>query len=300
MWRFVQISDPHLGSERDGKWNNYFLCTMMPDVFRCLRRDLAELKPDFLLATGDLASQRTRDAVYAARDFLDWLRIPYFPMGGNHDFVLEDSRRWFLEAYHDHLPTQSTYYSFTWKNLHFCVLDPWWLWSNGKLSEVSEPKVAENQYVSLNGARWALPPSQLEWLDNDLKAHKDHPTVLVNHYPAIPIPDRLKHSGMQDAGFLENGKELIELAHDHPQVKAIFAGHAHMHCIEQINGITHVVTGALPEYPIEYRDVHVHDDRLEVYTRGLSDASFAARSLIPGRGWTAGHTRDRHTTIALD
>ena len=82
MWRFVQISDQHLGSQIDGQWNNRFLCSMMPDVIRCLKRDLTGLQPEFILATGDLSSQQTRDAMFAARDLLDSLGFPYYPMGG--------------------------------------------------------------------------------------------------------------------------------------------------------------------------------------------------------------------------
>ena len=97
MWRFVQLTDPHLASRRDGEWNNGFLCTMMPDVMACLRRDLAALAPEFILATGDICSHQTRAAMFEARDLMESLGIPYYPMGGNHDFVLEDSRDWFVE-----------------------------------------------------------------------------------------------------------------------------------------------------------------------------------------------------------
>lgn len=299
MWRFVQVSDPHLGSTRDGKWNNGFLCTMMPDVMRCLKRDLAPLKPDFILATGDIASQQTRDAMFAARDLMDSLGFPYYPMGGNHDFVLEKSRQWFLEAFHAHLPVKNTYYSFTHKNLHFAVLDAWWLWSDGTLSPVSERSVARHQHIDLQGARWALPPEQLEWLDRDLSKHGDTPTMVVCHYPAIDIPERMCRPGMQNAGKLENGDLLLDVMGRHGSVKAMIAGHVHMHFIEPVDGVLHITTGALPEYPTEFRVFDVYDDRVEVTTKGLSDTSFAARSLIPGNEWTAGTPQDRTATIRL-
>lgn len=299
MWRFVQVSDPHLGSLRDGVWNNGFICTMMPDVIRCLRRDLAALKPDFILATGDIASHDSRDAVFAARDLMDSLDVPYFPMGGNHDFAAPQSRNWFLEAFHAQLPVRKTYYDFDWKNLHFCVLDAWWLWSDGTLSDISERNIAVRQEESLNGARWALPKEQLDWLDANLAKHAGKPTVIACHYPAVPIPSRLRRPGMKDGGCLENGAELLVVLKRHPQVKSIFSGHVHMHFIERVNGVTQITTGAMPEYPSEYREVRVYDDRMEVVTVGLSDPSFAARSLIPGHGWTGGQTVDRSTVISL-
>jgi 3',5'-cyclic AMP phosphodiesterase CpdA len=297
MWRFVQVSDPHLASQRDGVWNNRFLCTMMPEVMRCLRRDLAEKPPDFILATGDIVSQQTREAMFEARDLMDSLGVPYYPMGGNHDFVKEDSRTWFLEAFGHQLPDLHTYYSFTHKNLHFCILDTWWLWQDDTLCPVAEPIASDTLNESLKGMRWSVPPHVLEWLVQDLKKHRDLPVVVAVHYPALEIPERLRHPDMKDGGALDNGHLLLELLSGFPQVRAIFSGHVHMHFIESFNGIVQVTTGAMPEYPTEYRDVRVFEDRMEIETCSLSDESFAARSLIEGKEWTAGQAQDRQTII---
>jgi len=273
---------------------------MMPEVMSCLRRDLARFEPDFVLATGDICSHQTRDAMFAARDLMDSLSIPYYPMGGNHDFVVEHSREWFLEAFQMRIPSMDTVYSFAHKNLFFCVLDPWWKWSDDTLCPVSERAVAEKIDVSLKGARWAIPPHQFAWLEEELATHQDIPTIIASHYPAVPIPRRMRRPGIKDAGHLDNGNMLIEMLQAHPQVRAIFSGHVHMHFIQPINdGLTQVVTGALPEYPTEFREVRVRDKEMEIITHGLSDCTFAARSLIPGHDWTAGETCDRHTIINL-
>lgn len=299
MWRFVQVSDPHLGSLVDGEWNNRFLCTMMPDVIGCLRRDLAELKPDFVLVTGDIASQQTRDAMFAARDLLDSLGYPYYPMGGNHDFALEQSREWFLEAFEQHLPDRDTVYSFTHKGLHFAVLDPWWKWRDESLCPFSEPALVDTMDMSPTGARWAIPPHEFGWLEEDLVKHRGEPTCVTLHFPATAIPKRMHRPGMKDAGHLDNGGILIDLLLRHPQVKALIAGHVHMHFVEHLHNLTQVVTGSLPEFPTEYRDFCVYDDRIEMTTRPLSDGSFAARSLIPGKDWTAGEESDRTVVVRL-
>jgi len=299
MWKFVQISDPHLGSQTDGRWNNGFLCTMMPDVMRTLRRDLREIRPDFILATGDLASKPSRDAVFAARDLIDWLGYPYYPMGGNHDFVVDESRDWFRDAYHAHLPGKRTYYSFSHNGLHFSVLDPLWLWSDGSQRPSRQPRTDEVPETGENRGRWAVPIEQLAWLDADLGVHEAQPAIVVCHYPAIGIPARLSRPGMANAGHLENGGELIALFNRHDNVRAMIAGHLHMNIIEEVNGVMHVVTASLPEYPVEYREVAVHDDRMEIVTRGLSDPGFAARSLIDDNTWTSGEAQDRSVTIPL-
>ncbi len=299
MWRFVQISDPHLGSNSDGRWNNNFVCTMMPDVMGCLRRDLARLKPDFILATGDLASQPTRDAMFVARDFMDWLGYPYYPMGGNHDFVVEESRDWFREAFHAHLPSPEMHYSFDHENLHFCVLDPYWIWSDGSLHGYSEKYVDELMQTVNDRPHWMVPETQLAWLEEDLKRNASKPTIIASHYPAVPIPERTLRPGIMNAGELDNGGEVIEVLKRHPQVRAVLSGHFHMNLVVQEGGLTHVITSALPEYPTEYRDVCVYEDRMEIKSVGLSDPSFSTRSLRPGGSFTAGQPCDRLVTISL-
>lgn len=299
MWRFVHLTDPHLASERDGEWNNRFLCSMMPALMECLGRDLAALKPDFILATGDIASTTTRDAMLEARVAMDRLAVPYYPMGGNHDFVVPESREWFREAFAGRLPGGKTYYSFDHKGLHFVALDWNWVWTDDSLHPESEAAIATSQEKTLAGARWALPQEMLNWLEADLARATDRPAIVAVHFPAVRIPDRLRQPKMKDGGCLENGGELVALLKRFPQVKAIFSGHVHVHFVEDVDGIRQVVTGALPEYPSEFRDVQVYPDRIEVHTCALSDTSFADRALIPGRQWTAGMAEDRFTVIPL-
>jgi hypothetical protein len=159
--------------------------------------------------------------------------------------------------------------------------------------------VAEKMDESLAGARWAIPPAQFTWLEKDLRRNTSRPVIIAVHYPALPLPERMRRPDGMDAGSLENGAMLLEMLAGYEQVRAIFSGHVHMHFIEERLGITQVVTGSLPEYPVEYRDVQVYDDRIEVFTLALRDPVFAGRSLIAGRDWTRGTDRDRHAVISL-
>ncbi|MCL4694531.1 MAG: metallophosphoesterase [Candidatus Hydrogenedentes bacterium] len=289
MWKFVQISDPHFAAQTDGCGNNLLIHSKMPEIVACLRRDLQALNPEFLLVTGDLAAYESRDAVYAARDMLDSLGVRYYPIGGNQDFQGPRARAWFIEAYHDHLPTPDTVYSFTHQNLHVAVLDPWWRWEDGSLCPHRED--VKPAY------RWSIPPHQFDWLREDLARNPVTPTVVALHYPVVPLPGRLKWDRMLEPESLENGQILREFLAMFPQVIAVMAGHAHMHYAVQDSHLVHVVTGALAEYPIEYRVIDVHDDRLEIATKGLSDETFAAHSLTPNGAGAAGHECDRNLVI---
>ncbi len=294
MWRFLQISDLHFGEAPYPHAINQSMHRQIPEIMHCLRKDARELEPDFLVATGDLANQKGCDPVFAARDLLDFLDLPYYPVGGDADFQEAESRTWFIDAYSGHLPLADTVYSFTHKNLHFCVLDPWRLWPDGSLAPIM-PSDESREEV------WALPPHQLRWLEDDLSSHQDFPTVVLVHYPVLPVPE---HRGPCDdgkpRGRMVKEHLLLELLANHKQVKLILTGHSHYHSIRSHKGLIEINTGSLIEYPIEYRDFHVYEDRVEVYTLGLSNEAFAGESLIEGREWPRGRAEDRESVIPLD
>jgi hypothetical protein len=137
------------------------------------------------------------------------------------------------------------------------------------------------------------------WLSGVLSQDSGTPTVIATHYPVVATPARLRRQDFRDGGSLENGAALMALLGRHNQVRAVLAGHVHANYIETQGVVTHVTTGSMPEYPVEYRVIEVHEDRMEVQTRGLSDPSFAQRSLIPGREYTAGTAVDRTAIIPL-
>ena len=294
MWRFLQISDLHFGEVACRQAINHSMHRQIPEIMQCLRKDAPQLEPDFLVATGDLTNQGGCDAVFAARDLLDFLDLPYYPVGGDADFREPESRTWFIDAYSGHLPLADTVYSFTHKNLHFCVLDPWRLWPDGSLAPIM-PGEETGEEV------WAIPPHQLHWLEDDLRSHQHIPTVVLLHYPVLPIPERVsQYDEGNRRGRIAKEHLLLDLLVNHEQVKLLLTGHTHYHCIRSHEGLTEISTGALVEYPIEYREFHVYDDRVEVYTQGLSNEGFARESLIEGREWPGGSADDREHVIALD
>lgn len=291
MWRFIQFSDPHLGSQVHSTRNGRVESALIPAMVACLRHDVAELQPDFLIVTGDIARPDSRDAVFAARDLMDSLDVPYYPMGGSSDFRYEHSREWFVEAFGAHLPDCKTHYSFTHKDLHVCVLDPWWCWENGTLMPFGEDDVSP--------PRWVIPPDQFEWLEDDLRQHSEEATIIAVHPPSILPDPEVTRNKVLPRGGLENARLLVEHLTAHEQVKLLLSGGVHAHYIAREAGLTQVVTGALTEYPVEFRDIHVHEDRLEVHTKGLSNATYASQSMVHEKEWAKGADEDRFAVIPL-
>jgi 3',5'-cyclic AMP phosphodiesterase CpdA len=292
MWRFAHLTDFHAGNMPESMGNNRILHPRLPEIISTLRRDFKERPPDLMLVTGDLTAEPSRDALFAARDLLDSLRVPYLPVGGNSDFQHPLSRQWFLEAFGARLPVEDTCYACTFQGVRFCTLDPWCTWSDGTLAPFPE-----------EGGRpsWVAPPNQLEWLEEELQRHHAMPVVVALHQPLMPIPLRLRRRGMVEKQCLANGELVMDLLRRRGNVKAVFSGHTHLHSIVQQHGIAHVATGALVEYPVEYREVEVEPGRrIMINTRCLGDARFAEASLIKGREWVQGEDCDRSLEILLD
>ncbi|MCP4643847.1 MAG: hypothetical protein GY851_25620 [bacterium] len=293
MWRFIHLSDPQLGSTEDAVRHHRVVRSMMPDVVGCLRRDLSDARPDFALVTGDVAAEPTRDGIFAARDLMDALDIPVYPCLGDMDTALPESRDWFLRAFSANLPSPETYYSFTHKGLHFAVLDAWWQWPDGSLFPYRPPESAED------AEQWAVPPHELAWLEKDLKGHRGEPTVVALHHPAAPVLNGLSSDNPFDDGHLVNGDLLLKLLESFKQVKAVFSGHAQVNSRVKHEDLTLVNTCSLAAYPMEYREVQVHDDHLLLQTHGLSDTVFAERSFLEGNEFVTGRDEDRAFRIEL-
>jgi len=141
---------------------------------------------------------------------------------------------------------------------------------------------------------WHLPPEQLDWLAADLAAHREMPTVLVNHPLSVPLSARLTGREAIHLPPAEPLAELDRVVASHPQVILQLGGHAHAQQIERRRGIVHVACGAVSEPPYTYRVVRVEADALTVETRDWPARD--AEMLDPdtwAQPWVAGRAEDQ-------
>ncbi len=294
MWRFIHLTDTHLGGDRDDDGFHRIIRTFMPDAIACLRRDLRRITPDFVLITGDIAAAQHRDAYFAARDLLDSFSVPYYPLAGNCDHAHEEGRRCFNEAFLPHLPGGDTHFTFTHKGLRFIALDPWWVRPDGSL--------APHRVRPDSPLRWAVPPAQRQWLQETLASDPSTPTVVACHYP-LAEPESPPETEAPHRGGLEQPDALLDILSVHPQVRLYLCGHAHRHHIQPLGGessrVRQVITAAFCEYPVEFRVIEVGETHLELTTAGLSTPRFAEESFVEANRWTAGGDEHRSLRVAL-
>jgi Icc protein len=188
----AHVSDLHLGAEEEGA-----------DPVRHLEAVLAAIRslpnqPDALLVSGDLTHDGGEPEFRLARELLEGLELPLPVIPGNHD------DRGLLRRVFG-LPGIGS------EPVHYAV-------------DVGELRLVlfDSNVPGQDPGRYA--PEQLRWLDAELGAQPDRPTVLALHHPPLATAVR-----EWDGINLEPGQRqlLAEVVARHPQLLAIVGGHLH-------------------------------------------------------------------------
>jgi Icc protein len=225
-FRFVHLTDTHImvGGKWKARGGDFEF-----DTEASLRRVVEAIRtldpaPAFAVLGGDLASpdliDRTRvltsdeyePSYRLLAEILGGLPCPVRFLVGNHDHRVAFNRVLRPDAPTTDAPN---YYSFNHQGYHFVALDS------------QEPGQAGG----------LLDAEQLTWLREDLKQHRDQPTIVFVHHH----PWRL---GLQwiDTMSLRNGEELIGALREHPNLHWLICGHVHLDQAIQRGGITMLTT----------------------------------------------------------
>lgn len=194
---FAQISDMHI--KPPGR-----LAYRKVDTAAALARCVAHLnalkpRPEFALVTGDLTDVGSEAEYALFRKLMEPLCIPYFVIPGNHDRrgtlrrILPDA------AYR---PSNDEFLQYT--------IDDYPVRLIGLDSLVPGEPYGE------------LGPERLAWLDAQLAAATDRPTVLFMHHP--PFITGIRHMDVQNC---RDGAALGALVERYRQVQAVLCGHVH-------------------------------------------------------------------------
>lgn len=188
----VQLSDLHIGANENGVDPVPHLEAVIEAI-----RTLPD-QPDAVLVSGDLTHDGGLAEFQLARELLERLEVPLHVFPGNHD-----DRALLREAFD--LPGEggeSVNYSVDVGELRLVVFDS------------NVPGQDPGRYDA----------EQLRWLDSELRAQPDRPTLLAMHHP--PLATGIRE---WDEINLEPGQRelLAEVVARHPQLRAIVGGHLH-------------------------------------------------------------------------
>ena len=100
-WLFAVITDLHIGYgipdygtegwdddlTGDPRWDNYYLTERVRKAVQWINDHADEYKVKFVAVLGDITDTAQRSQFKKAKELLDQLNVPYFPVIGNHDLV---------------------------------------------------------------------------------------------------------------------------------------------------------------------------------------------------------------------
>ena len=197
----LQLSDTHIGAD----WS-------VGDPVAGLRATVAAVlalpqMPDAVLVSGDLVENRSDEEYALFLELLAPLGAPLHVLPGNHD------DRGVLRRHFD-LPgsaEEPVQYAADLGSLRLVALD--------------STRPGEDA--------GALDAERLDWLETELSAHPDAPTLIAMHHPPLStgIP-ALDGMGLPAA----DRRALAELVASHDQVARLVAGHLHRTMVGEVGG----------------------------------------------------------------
>jgi predicted phosphodiesterase len=200
------------------------------DVHAQVMAAVEKTDPDFVIHTGDLVN--TGDDIGLWPIFFKiektvLSKTAFFPALGNHEKN--------ANQYYEFLDVRAPYYSFTWGNAHFSIL-------NTDVASAAVGTVAQERY-------WK---EQVSWLDQDLEKNQkaDFRFVVGHHPPFTSVSNRQGDNAHVSA--------LIPMLEKY-KVTAMFNGHDHNYQHFEKNGIRYVTTGGggAPLYDVDMPPAYI-------------------------------------------
>jgi Icc protein len=238
--RIIQITDMHILADTKP--------LLGVDTTESLRAVVTHIQtgasqPDLLLLTGDMAQDELEGSYIKIAGLIKPLAVPAYFVPGNHD---------------DSEVTASVYPRDTIVAHKQIVLEKWQL----ILLDSHKPHVVEGY----------LAETQLDYLEQCLKAYPSHHAIVVCHHHPAPIG-----SVWMDKIGIQNPDAFWDVLANHRQVKAILFGHVHQQYEGERQGIRYLAAPStcfqfkpksekfgLDNLPQGYRWLELHaDGRLE-------------------------------------
>ena len=239
----AQLSDPHIGAD----WGDGDSVSRLAAAVESVR--LLRPQPDALLVSGDLADHATDAEYEQVRELLAPLGLPMHVLPGNHD-DRRALRRHFGVPGAGGEPVQ---YAVDLGPLRLVVLDT--------TRPGEDPGTLDTE--------------RLAWLDAELTAMPEAPTLLAMHHPplstGIPLWDEL---GLPAA----DRHALAEVVERHRQVRRIVGGHMHRTMTAELAGRP-VLT--VPSTYVQMRlDFHAQEVELTADPAGFAVHAVVDRELV--------------------
>ncbi|NJL39587.1 MAG: 3',5'-cyclic-AMP phosphodiesterase [Leptolyngbyaceae cyanobacterium SM1_4_3] len=187
----AQLTDTHLFADESQELLGLATAKSLSVVLDYLQK--LQPQPDLLLLTGDLSQDETAESYHRLHHAVLPLKIPAYWLPGNHD-ALSVMEQVLCTA---PISAEKAFQQGGW---NFVLLNS------------ATPGRVDGQ----------LSPQSLNWLEQQLQANSQSPTLLALHHPPFPIG-----SDWMDGINLQNSAALFAVTDRYPQVKLVLFGHIH-------------------------------------------------------------------------
>ncbi|RAI15227.1 MAG: hypothetical protein DKM22_05060 [Candidatus Melainabacteria bacterium] len=234
--KIIQITDSHFAtlgqgySERDVSDSQSVLEKTIEDINTIKDKD-------FVIFTGDNIDKSNKDELESFLKIANKLNCPYYIVIGNHEvfkfqhFSKKDYMKT-VRKYSKNCRAKNPNYIFEKKGIAFFVVD--------------------GAKEMIPGAAGYFREDTLRQLDKNLKKYekKGKNVVIFQHFPIVPPYYNRTHATFDVDGY----KNILE---KHSNVIAIVSGHYHANGEKLEDGVYHISTPSLLEYPHNYKVIEI-------------------------------------------
>ncbi|MBM4040573.1 MAG: hypothetical protein FJ290_18870 [Planctomycetes bacterium] len=266
LFRFLQINDTHV--DADAGKDGY---EKADEKARWLIEAAASgehfPKPDFVVGIGDLINGERLDALAPdlrlLRDMLKPLRVPFYPVVGNHEVIQQEGSPKHEQAFREAFGNDRVNYTFTHGGILFIALN--------------------NAGACCVGP--AVVKARNDWLRRTLDGARGVPKIILCHIPLVPLREEAvlaKSFGFRS--YIDHDGATLRIVEEHADsVIAVLSGHLHLTGVVERKGIYHISIAGTASYPCDYALYSVFPDRIEAAVRQLPRELVTPGTNIHGR-----------------
>lgn len=278
------MNDLHIGGAPSHGFQNRFLSDDAGATVAATVASINERQPDLVLVPGDLTHNASEHELTDVLAHLNGLCCPFVACHGNHDRETPQSARRFDRALginagpgivvRDDLRLPD--------DIAILVLESSW-GSGGNPYTPGSPPLAVIDDGIIERALRSLQQRRPEWL------------LVVSHYPLVSQAAYVSANKGKYAGHVDGGENIMRELSTRAGAVVCFCGHNHYHHILTGARWLQCATGALAEYPAEYRLASIVDGSMTISTAAGAE-SIVEAAPAPDAPWVQGRPQDRSIT----
>lgn len=290
--RFGVIADAHLDVQGQNGMK------MSKASLRCIQKTVQDLNQEgvsFVIVAGDLLLDGEKRNAEAIKDELDALKMPYYVVAGNHDYMPldPDKRREGFDyiSIHEFINFfQGHGYNTSGKRYYAQEIVPGFrvIGLDACLPEVK--------------GKWGgvLPQEQLDWLDKQLNSHADALNLIVMHHNAVRWTADEVPGGPKQWFAIDNDQEFRKLMSKHaPAAPVVLSGHRHLGLhFSKINDVYYFALPSVNSHPMRYTIFSITNESISWKTPMVSVHESthlkAKANLLKATWWRPSHFTERN------